>query len=91
LRVPRYFFHVRDDRESIDTEGTVLSGLEEARVQAVTTSGEMLRDFSRQFWNEPEWRMWVTDETGATVCSLRFSAEDWAPATFTQYGPGESY
>jgi hypothetical protein len=35
----------------------------------------MLRDHGRGFWGGTEWRMWVTDEAGTTVCALRFSAE----------------
>jgi hypothetical protein len=73
--MPRYFFHVHDSTEVIDREGTILAGPEEARVQAVIAAAEALKDFATQFWNGAEWRMWVTDETGATVCALRFSAE----------------
>jgi hypothetical protein len=73
--MPRYFFHVHDSREIIDNEGVVLAGPGQARVQAVIASGEMLKEFGREFWNGTEWRMWVTDEAGATVCSLKFFAE----------------
>jgi hypothetical protein len=71
----RYFFHLRDGREFIDHEGTVLSGIDEARAQAVVNSGEVLRESGAKFWNGQEWRLWVTDEVGATVCALRFTAE----------------
>jgi hypothetical protein len=74
--VPRYFFNVQDSAEMIDRAGTELAGPEEARAQAVVAAGEMLKDYGAQFWNEAEWRMWVTDEAGATVCALRFAAED---------------
>jgi Domain of unknown function (DUF6894) len=73
--VPRYFFHVRDSKEIIDKEGLLLSDPDEARMQAVVAAGEMLKDFARKFWTGTEWRMWVTDETGKTVCALRFAAE----------------
>jgi hypothetical protein len=33
--MPRYFFHVIDGQEIIDTEGTELAGSEEARAEAV--------------------------------------------------------
>ena len=74
--MPRYFFHVHDSEEMLDREGTVLAGFDEARAEAIKTAGEMLRDAGRRFWDGAEWRMWVTDEAGATVCKLRFSAED---------------
>jgi hypothetical protein len=71
----RYFFHLRDGSEFIDREGTVLSGINEARAQAVVHSGEVLRESGATFWDGQEWRLWVTDEAGATVCALRFTAE----------------
>ena len=74
--MPRYFFHVQDGARIIDEEGTVLPGLTEARAQAIITSGEMLKENGRGLWGGIEWRMWVTDETGDTVCALRFTAED---------------
>jgi hypothetical protein len=71
----RYFFHVIDGKEIIDDEGTELAGAEEARVEAVVVSGAMLKDTGRNFWNNGEWRLWVTDEAGQTGCALRFAAE----------------
>jgi hypothetical protein len=74
-RVPRYFFHVHDSVDLLDNEGTELTGPDEARVQAVITAAELLRDVGGRFWNSPEWRLWVIDEAGQTICALRFSAE----------------
>ncbi len=71
----RYFFHLRDGRENIDEHGVELAGPAEAREQAVITSGEVSRDNGAKFWDGQEWRLWVTDEGGATVCALRFIAE----------------
>jgi hypothetical protein len=73
--MPRYFFHVHDDVDIIDNEGTELSGSDEARAEAVVAAGEMLRDVGGRFWNSRDWRLWVTDDAGQTVCALRFSAE----------------
>jgi len=73
--MPRYFFHIIDGQEFIDTEGTVLAGLEEARTEAVVLSGALLKDAGRKFWNNGEWRLNVAGEAGETVCALRFSAE----------------
>jgi hypothetical protein len=36
----------------------------------------MLREMNREFLAGDVWEMHVTDEAGATVCRLRFSAED---------------
>jgi len=72
--VPRYFFHVQDGSNFVDEDGTELSGVEEARTQAVVASGEALKDQAAKFWNSGDWLMNVVDEDGAAVCSLRFSA-----------------
>ena len=73
--MPRYYFHVRDGHEALDQEGVELAGIEKARALAIVASGEMLRDLGGRFWDSGEWRMWVMDESGATVCELKFSAE----------------
>ena len=73
--IPRYFFHLRDGREFLDHEGTELSGSDEARAQAVVHSGEVLKESGAKFWKGEEWRLWVTDDAGVTVCALRFIAE----------------
>jgi hypothetical protein len=73
--MPRYFFHVRDSVEMLDHEGTEFPDPAEASNEAVVTVGEMLRDLDGKFWNSPEWRLWVTDEAGDEICSLRIFAE----------------
>jgi hypothetical protein len=72
--VPRYFFHIRDDQDFLDNDGTVLPGPAAARAQAATKAGAMLRDKGETFWSGTEWQMIVTDEAGQVVCELRFSA-----------------
>jgi hypothetical protein len=72
--VPRYFLHVRDSAEIIDDVGIELAGLSEARAMALAAAGEAVGELGPKFWTNPEWRMWVTDNTGATVCTLSFSA-----------------
>ena len=71
--MPRYFFHVQDGRDMPDDEGTVLADGAAARVMAVTTAGELIRDHARAFWTHGDWQMQVVDEQGATVCELRFA------------------
>jgi hypothetical protein len=53
--MPRYFFHVHDSVDLLDNDGTELAGPDEARVQAVVTAGELLKDVGGRFWNSPEW------------------------------------
>ena len=73
--MPWYFFHLDDGTTRMDEEGVELAGHDEAREAAVVNSGEVLRDIGAKFWNGQEWRLWVADEAGATVCALRFAAE----------------
>ena len=74
--MPRYFFNVHDRKDLPDEEGIDLPGRNEAHRQAITTAGEMLREMDREFLAGDVWEMHVTDEAGATVCRLTFSAED---------------
>ena len=74
--MPRYFFHIIDGRDIIDNVGTLLSGLREARAEAIRTAGAILRDEGDQFWDGTVWQMNVTDLSGQSVLKLRFSADD---------------
>src|SRR5215207_9148443 len=67
-RMPRYFFHVIDGIETIDSEGTVLANVEEARAEAIVLSGAMLRDSGGKFWNNGQWQLRVVDATGKGLC-----------------------
>jgi hypothetical protein len=73
--MPRYFFHIHDGKEFMDEDGTVLSGDDEARSHAIFTAGQFLQDAGMTFWAGEGWRLWVTDEQGDVVCSLKFTAE----------------
>lgn len=68
--MPRYFFNTEGGPYPNPDEGTILKGPEQARSEAVTLAGEMLKDIYGKFWGAPEWRMHVTDEQGGTVCVL---------------------
>jgi hypothetical protein len=83
----RFFFHVRDSVEIIDRDGIDCAGSGEARAMAVKAAADALRDLREEFWNSPEWRMWVTDESGETVCSLRFSGDPFQAADRKQSSP----
>ncbi len=72
--VARYYFHLHDGRERLDEEGVELADAEQARAAAITAAGENLRDIGRSFAGS-RWRMWVTDEGGATVCEVRVSVD----------------
>ena len=73
--MPRYFLHVRDIKETIDTEGIELAGVGEARSEAIRAAGEALSEYGHKFWHGPELKLWMTDESGNTVCALHISAD----------------
>ena len=74
--MPRYYFHVIDGRDIIDSEGTELANLRQARIEAIHLAGSILRDEGDEFWNGEQWHMNVTDASGQSVLKLRFSADD---------------
>jgi hypothetical protein len=73
--MPRYFFHVYDGTEVRDRHGTDLAGPKEARRAAMAAAGAAIRELGDGFWASDGWEMVVTEEGGATVCTLYFSAE----------------
>jgi hypothetical protein len=76
--MPRYFFHVHHDKESIDRDSLELPTNDVAKTMAVRWAGELLKDLGGSFWSAPDWRAWVTDENSATICTFRFIAEEEA-------------
>jgi hypothetical protein len=74
--MPRYFFNVHDGKDLPDTHGIELADREAAHREAVVAAGDMLKETGREFLRDDVWEMHVTDETGKTVCRLKFSAKD---------------
>jgi hypothetical protein len=74
--MPRYFFNITQGKlpRKAD-EGMDLPNDEAAWEEATTACGEMIKELDGELKAGPEWRMEVTDETGAIVYRLRFSAE----------------
>jgi hypothetical protein len=76
--MPRYYFHLKDGRASLDAEGTELADIAAARNEAVKLSGAILRDGGgKTLWDGETWRLWVTDQPdgkGKTFFTLNFSA-----------------
>jgi hypothetical protein len=68
--LPRYFFNLEGPPLANNPEGTLVDGPEQARSDAVSLVGEMLKDMNGKFWDAPAWRLYVTNEQGATVCVL---------------------
>jgi hypothetical protein len=74
--MPRYFFHIFNGSAHPDAEGIELSGLEEAREEAVQTAGEIIQGEGIKSLKDSDWRMEVTDAAGHALFRLRFSLEE---------------
>jgi hypothetical protein len=73
--VPRYFFNIHDGEDSLDYTGVELDGIEAAQRHGLGAAAEMLREGTRAgIWAGAEWRLFVTDESGSEVFTLRFAA-----------------
>jgi hypothetical protein len=78
--MPRYYFHIEDDRLEVDHVGVELPDLKTARDEAVSAAGQILRNgAAKSLWAGKPWRMWVTQSPFANekpLFVLRFSAAE---------------
>ncbi|EYD77736.1 hypothetical protein Rumeso_00694 [Rubellimicrobium mesophilum DSM 19309] len=69
--MPKYVFHfpsspdLQPIEEVFDSPDAVLT-------EAATLAGQLMKDQAVDFWRSPDRRLYVTDEQGAIVCTLRF-------------------
>ncbi|ALN75336.1 hypothetical protein [Aureimonas sp. AU20] len=77
--MPRYFFQVSGDTLHVDREGRLLDDDEAAWSLAITSTGELLRDIDGRMPSRAEILTTVTNERGAALISLRFTAERFPP------------
>lgn len=66
----RYFFHLDDDNFGPDTEGVLLRGFSEARLEAVKSLARHLLDGSSRLDADDELSMTVTDDDGLILFTL---------------------
>jgi hypothetical protein len=73
-----FYFNVINSETELDSDGTQLSGIAEARLQAVEMLGAILRDAGSNFpWGGTPWRVWVSDGPqgrGRVLFTLQVSA-----------------
>ena len=77
--MPRYFFDLADGRREVDRDGVDLPDVAAARAAAVRFAGELLSGEPEQLWEKHQWRVEVTGEDGALLCTVIALAFD-APA-----------
>jgi hypothetical protein len=73
--VPRYYFHLRHERDVIDGEGVILPDFQCAMSEAVCAFGEMLQTLDGSVKPGLPVEMTLADEAGNTLCRLCFAAE----------------
>jgi hypothetical protein len=75
--MPAYFYHVDQGSPDLDTEGTQLNNMDDAREQAIDVLINILRNGGgTAVLNGRPLTLWVTDgpgDTGARLFSLRVS------------------
>jgi hypothetical protein len=68
--MPKYFFHVTDDKHHHDIEGSECSDDDDAVKEAMIAGTEMIRDFGRKSVVGPVWEMLVQDNHGRNIFAL---------------------
>ena len=74
--MPRYFFDLTNGKYEPDVVGTELAGLEEARLESVILSGNLLKENPALFWNAETWLIEVKDDVGLILFTLNFMATE---------------
>jgi hypothetical protein len=74
----RFYFNVMNGGTELDPDGTQLSGIAEARRQALEMLGAMLREAASSFsWGGAPWKVWVSDGpqgSGRVLFTVKVSA-----------------
>ena len=73
--MPRYFFHVYQERSEVDHEGEELPDKHAAWYEATIMAGQTLQSLDGKLQPDKEWRMEVTDEFANPVYVLHINAE----------------
>jgi TATA-binding protein-associated factor Taf7 len=74
--MPKYFFVVRQgDQTSDESDGIEFHDISAVQLEAIKSTGEILRDFNYPIEAGLEWRMEVVDEARKPLFSLRVIAE----------------
>ena len=69
--MPRYFFHVRDQRSAPDSTGTVLDNLREAQCAATQLAGELLCERKEELWTGRGWAIEIADGSGIVLSDVQ--------------------
>jgi hypothetical protein len=73
--MPRYFFVVRHGDQTDHSDGLEFADIGAVQLEAIKSTGEILRDLDHPIETGSEWRMEVADEARKPLFSLRVIAE----------------
>ena len=59
-----FYFHTETDVRTTDTDGQEFATYGEARVEAIRTCGQLMKDAPEVFWGSRPWSVTVTDKSG---------------------------
>lgn len=79
MSVPQFFFHTADGKRDRDKHGVDLPDAARARVEGIKYAGAVIADQPGLLWNGHDFRVEVTDESGALLFTIITLAVD-APA-----------
>lgn len=77
--MPRYFFHVHDGIDRLDTEGVELPSLSVARAEAIVFAGETIKNAGLCGGHGDEWCLTVTDDSGVMLFRMDFIVAESSP------------
>ncbi len=79
--MPRFFFNCEGAQSFQDAEGTDLPNLDAVRWQAIHNASEILKEHADAYAKIKHWRVYVTDEHGATIFAMVLREEPSEEAT----------
>ncbi len=69
----KYFFNTENGQSHLDTDGTELPNDAEACVEAARVLSDLLRDKPREFCEQDDFAIKVTDATGLVLFTMNLS------------------
>jgi hypothetical protein len=79
--MPRFYVHTNNpiDGDVQDDEGFDFASVHEAKCQAVAYAGRLLCDVAEKFWDNADFKLTVTDESGLILFTMNVIGTE-APA-----------
>jgi hypothetical protein len=78
--MPRYFFNIRYEPDTIDEDGEELPDDKTAWKEATVIAGEMFRDIDGKLQPGQEWSLEVTDDRKRPLFKITVSAKRFEPS-----------